>query len=191
MIFLFDEKNASTYNNESEEEKDRKEMFLKYISIVSANGYGIDVYKLANSIQELKEDLLLQKSVEWIRGLHCTPETFMESVCKVDMRGVVNSIEAGVNVNHMDSHGRTALGVIVKYDTNESNNIMKYLLLNNADVNVCDFKGTSILQRAIKYNNISAVQLLVDHNAVVKKSHMQYARKKGFSEITEILWFRL
>lgn len=96
-------------------------------------------------------------------------------------------LEAGVNVNHADNNGMTALML------NTNKNIAKELLRAGADINLADNGGNTALHYALKDGAIENARYLVKKGADYNRANnqgvtpVQIAVEKGFDTVLELM----
>lgn len=178
------------------QESSEQHYFLKNMPLVSANGYAIDVWQASMINSEMTQNDLFKKSTDWVRSKQQDPDSLLRSIESGDLKGVMEAIDAGVSVNHTNNKGKSALALSVRQNKNhQSNQIIKFLLVRNARVNVRDstiYKRTPLLS-AVKDDNLEAVKLLVNENADIDapdalgRTPLIYACLHNREEIAEYL----
>ena len=76
---------------------------------------------------------------------------------------VAELLKEGVNINAQDPFGRTTV-YFLSSSADEYNDILEYFINAGADVNIKTKVGSDPIGIASKYNNVSAVQLLLQAN---------------------------
>lgn len=83
-------------------------------------------------------------------------------------------IELGCNINQKSNMGTPLMAAVVK----GNNQLIQYLVLKNADLDISDSNGTTALIYAVQFNNIQAIKILLKHNA--DKTHKDKQGKTAF-----------
>lgn len=100
-------------------------------------------------------------------------------------------LDKGVDVNHTDNNGNTAL--LLHTDRHCNKGVVKELIRAGADINAKNKDGNTALHFALKNGSIDAARLLVkkgaDYQAVNNKgeSPMEIAVEKGYEAVLELM----
>ena len=117
-------------------------------------------------------------------------EIFFEALSKGNLVSVKLSLDAGTDVNSMDSYNQTPL----MYAANKGNLPLAQLLVQKgAHVNATDKLGRTPLMLASYGGYIDIVRLLVDHGAILDEKSkdgntaLSMARQKGQKSVVQFL----
>jgi ankyrin repeat protein len=146
-----------------------------------------------------------------------TPDDFVQSADKGDLKAVQLFLEAGIDVNSQDATGSTALMVAAREGridvvnklleqklnlntqdkqgetalmlaaANDHADIVKLLLKKNADPNIQDLSGWSALMKAVYQGDTASVEALVAQSHQEVNRALLVAALTGHKEVVKVL----
>jgi hypothetical protein len=175
------------------------EMTADVLLVILGAGTAREKNALLTAIEESPRNidniLKLAEKVGGVDYKNKDDETSLYLACK---KGSVNSVEVlitkGADVNSKNKHGVTPLLATAEInDSSESNEILKILLHNNADINEIDNDDSTALILAAKYDNAAHVEILCTNKALLDKKDKEgntallIASTEGYTDIVKEL----